>query len=45
MKKLLCVLVGIIMIVSSIPFGTSAAEAGFDVTKAVIVAGESATDK
>ena len=45
MKKLLCVLVGIIMIVSSIPFGTSAVENSFDVTKAVIVAGESATDK
>ncbi len=45
MKKLLCILVGVVMLVSSVPFSTSAAEPGFDVTKAVIVAGGSATDK
>lgn len=45
MKKLLFVLVGVIMLVSSLALGASAAESGFDVTNAVIVAGESATDK
>ncbi|MBQ3497816.1 MAG: DUF4838 domain-containing protein [Clostridia bacterium] len=45
MKKLLCVLVGIIMIVSSISFSSFASESGFDVSQAVIVAGESVTDK
>ncbi len=44
MKKLLCVLVGIVMILSSLSLSSFAAEPGFDVGNAVIVAGTGVTD-
>lgn len=44
MKKLLCVLVGVVMAISSLSFGAFAADSGFDVTDAVIVKGTGVTD-
>lgn len=44
MKKLLCVLVGVIMIASSLSLSAFAADTDFDVAQTVIVAGESAAD-
>ena len=44
MKKLICVLVGVFMILSSMPVVSFAADSGFDVGGAVIVAGSEATD-
>lgn len=44
MKKLLCVLVGIVMILSSLSLSSFAAEPSFDIGGAVIVAGTGVTD-
>lgn len=44
MKKLLCILLGVVIMVSSFAVVSSASESGFDVGNAVIVAGSEVTD-